>query len=105
MAKITITANTNTFRVDMGEYGGTAEQVLDPEHSAITETLSGSWRKENVAFHCKTNYILVLIENEKDWLVSNTEDLSNGVLQVDIIGESPVNSLSDLCEWLMTNHN
>lgn len=93
MPKIEITASSSTFKVKMNDYSPT-----------LTETKRGSWDKSNISFHEYSNYILVLIEGEKEWRIAPTEDLANEVLGVDSVGGTPTTTLEELYNWLELNH-
>jgi hypothetical protein len=86
MAKITVVSTTNSIKVDMGDYGG----------GTPVEESKGVWRKDNVTFKLKSTFVEVDINQEKTWLVSNVEDLPNGVLQIDSVDTVAPSSLADL---------
>ena len=82
MAKIVIVSTTNSIKVDFGTY-----------YTAPLEEKSGVWRKENVSFVERANYIIVNIEGEKEWRVSfdgNSTDATT--FEIDTINGTTITS-------------
>ena len=81
MAKLVVTSTANSILVVMNDYFT----------SAVTQDKEGVWRKERIHFRNRGTYVLVEIDGESDWKVSNVEDLPNKILQIDSVdGTSPI---------------
>lgn len=86
MANIVIVSTTNSIKVSFGAYYPTA-----------LEGTNGVWRKENISFEERANYIVANIEGEKEWHVSddgNSTDVPT--FQIDTIDTVAPTSLADL---------
>lgn len=90
MAKIVVTTSTNQVKAVMNDY------------AAIVDLVSGGWRKADVSIKLHTDHIEVTIVHEKDWKISNSEDLPNHILQVDSVNGGAPASLQDLFDKLYT---
>lgn len=90
MANLVITSTANSILVSMNDYFV----------KGITQGKKGVWRKENISLKLRLNCILVSIQNEEDWLVSDVENLNNRILQIDSIDGNSPSSLSNLYDKL-----
>lgn len=82
MAKIVIVSTTNSVKVDFGTY-----------HGAPLEGKSGVWRKNNISFEERTNYIIANIEGEKDWSISfDGNSTDTPTFEVDTVNGTSITS-------------
>lgn len=87
MANIVVTSTTNSIRIVFNDYATQLDMV------------KGSWNKSYInSFILKSNFVLVDIESQQDWLVSF--DGVVGTLQIDSIDGVALISNSDLYDKL-----
>jgi hypothetical protein len=90
MANIEVTSSTNRIKAKMNVYA-TAIGIGE-----------GDWPKSIVSVKLRTTFIEVNVLGERDWTVSDVEDLPNNILQVDKVNGIAPSSLQDLFDKLST---